>query len=51
MNVDKGFIISVINSMAWGLGYVLTGRYFYGGFWLAAYALIGMSLFFTGYYF
>ena len=51
MNIDKGFIVSVINSMAWGLGYLVTGRYFYGCLWLAAYALAGISLFFTGYYF
>lgn len=51
MNIDKGFIVSVINSIVWGLGYALTGRYFYGGLWLAAYVLIWISLFFIGYYF
>lgn len=51
VNIDKSFLVGAINSVAWGLGYAITGRYFFGGLWLAAYALIGISLFFTGYYF
>jgi hypothetical protein len=51
MNIDKGFIVGVINAVAWGLGHLMTGKYFYGGLWLAAYMLIGVSPFFTGYYF
>jgi hypothetical protein len=51
VSIDKDFIAGAFNTMAWGLGYVVTGKYFYGCIWLATYALAQLSVFFAGYYF
>jgi hypothetical protein len=51
VSIDKDFIAGVINALAWGLGYAVTGKFFYGGIWLAIYGLVHLSFFFLGYEF
>jgi hypothetical protein len=48
VSIDKDFIAGVINAFAWGLGYAVTGKFYYGGIWLAIYGLIHLSIFLSG---